>query len=120
MLQNNTRKINKMMAVTLAFCSLSMISLLVLNFLHIYQFEKNIILIISIIGFCTTLSPIILFKCKVSDEFLKYYMLFGMAILIGALGCFNGIGIYITYVLVPLASCLYFEHRFTKICYTFS
>lgn len=120
MLQNNTRKINKMMAVTLAFCSLSMIALLVLNFLHIYQFEKNIILIISIIGFCTTLSPIILFKCKVSDEFLKYYMLFWMSILIGALGCFNGIGIYITFVLVPVASCLYFDRRFTMICSAFS
>lgn len=120
MLQDNTKKINRMIAITLAICSFSMVSLLLLNLIGIFNFESRLIWIISSVGFVTTFSPIILYKCNVPDSFLKYYMFFLMAILVGLLGCFNGIGIYITFIAVPVASCLYFDRKFTWICSSFS
>ena len=120
MLESNTKKINRKIAVTLAFCSFSMISLLILNAIDIFTFSSSLVAIIASVGLITTFSPIILYQCGVPDEFLKYYMFFWMALLVGLLGCFNGIGIYITFVAVPVASCLYFDHKFTIICATFS
>lgn len=42
------------------------------------------------------------------------------AIFIGILGTNVGIGIYITYILVPVFSCLYFDPKFTKKISAFS
>ena len=43
------------------------------------------------------------------DRLLRDYMLFMAAVFIGILGTNNHIGVYITYVLVPILGCLYFE-----------
>ena len=47
---------------------------------------------------------------------MKYYMLILVSIFIGILGTSKHIGVYITYILVPVFSCLYFEpHLVIKI-----
>lgn len=115
MLGDNTRKINGMIVRSLAVCSVLLLFLIGLKIIGIFNFDRDIILTIGILGMIATISPSILYKLKVPDDFLKYYMLFLISILIGALGRFNGIGIYITFVLVPIASCLYFDERLTMI-----
>lgn len=120
MLNSNTKKINKMIAVTLAICSLAMVILLGMNFVGFFNFEMSVLLTIGIVGSITTFTPIILYMLNVPDDFLKYYMMLWMSILIGMLGCYNGIGIYISFIIVPVASCLYFDRRFTTICTFFS
>ena len=59
-------------------------------------------------GSVVAISPSILIRF-LSDNALKYYMLVMAALLIGLLGTNNHIGVYITYALVPIASCLYFD-----------
>lgn len=44
---------------------------------------------------------------------MRYYMIILVAVFIGVLGTNNHIGVYITYALVPIYSCLYFEPAFT-------
>lgn len=59
-------------------------------------------------GSVVAISPSILIRF-LSGNALKYYMLVMAALLIGLLGTNNHIGVYITYALVPIASCLYFD-----------
>ena len=120
MLKDNTRKINEMIARNLAICSIVVVSLLLSDYIDIFNFEKTLVLVIGGVGFFVTLSPIVLYICNVPDDFLKYYMLILLALLIGIMGTFNGIGIYITFVLVPIASCLYFERKLTVMTIIFS
>ena len=119
-MENNTHRINKQVAGVMAACAFVFACLLVLNRFSIFSFGRDLSLVLAVVGFWTTLSPIVLYVLKVPDRFLKYYMSIMMAILIGTLGCFNDIGIYITFVLVPVASCLYFDAGYTVFCSVFS
>lgn len=120
MLQENTKKINETIANSLAMCTLAIIALLFCDIMDIFNFESKLKFVIIVWGSVTTLSPFILNKLNVPDEFLKYYILFVLATFIGALATFNGIGIYILFVLAPTVSCLYFDPKLTRICSTFS
>lgn len=111
---DNTHKLNKQIAITMAACTAFLVCLLLLDFFSVFNFSKRLMFAIPLVGFPTLISPLVLYLLKVPDKFLKYYMSVALSILIGMFGCFNDIGIYITFVLVPIASCLYFD-----ICYTF-
>lgn len=115
MSKRNTHEVNKIIAKGLAVCSLVVITLLLTSYLGIFQFSLQLRIMIGVEGLLTTLSPIIFLKIGMKDEILKYYMLTMVSMLIGILGTDNGIGIYITYILVPVLSCLYFDKRFTLI-----
>lgn len=80
--------------------------------LGVFEFGKNYTLIILIAGLIITLSPSI-FIHFLSDNAMRYYMIILVAVFIGVLGTNNHIGVYITYALVPIYSCLYFEPAFT-------
>ncbi|MBQ2406942.1 MAG: response regulator [Lachnospiraceae bacterium] len=112
MYKKNTREVNHIVAMSLLVCSVVIAALSGFTFFDIYDFNSKIMASLKTVGFLTTLSPVLLYKLKVNDTFLKYYMLIITSVLIGLLGCFNGIGIYITYVLVPILSCLYFDKKF--------
>ena len=113
MLKENMKQVNKIIATTLAWCSFVMIALVFTEIVGIFKFPHLVRGTIIIVGAMTTIVPYILLKLKVSDIFLKYYMLVALSILIGTLGTSNSLGIYITYVLVPIVSCLYFDKVFT-------
>lgn len=116
----NIHKLNRQIATTMAVCSLFLLCMLLLDFFSVFNFSKQLMFAISLVGFPILLSPIILYFFKVPDKFLKFYMSIALSILIGMLGCFNGIGIYITFILVPVASCLYFDIKYTIFCSVFS
>lgn len=116
MLEQNTKEINKKMVKSLALCAIVITGLIVCKMFDLYSFEGGLFYVLVYMGYLTTLSPAILYLLKVPDDFLKYYMSVMMTIFISALGCYNGIGIYITFVLVPVSSCLYFERTYTVIC----
>ena len=116
MLQKNAERVNKIICYSLAACSIAFLILIVTYNLGIFGFEQNLLYTIVFFGFFTTLSPIILYNLNVPSNFIKYYSLFVVAILIGQLGTYTSIGIYITYVLVPVISCIYYDKKFTVIC----
>ena len=113
MIKEGEREVNRILSTVLLICAGALITLILLVIMGIFNFSPRILRIIIIAGIPTTLFPKILYKLKVSDGFLKYYMLIMLSIFIGSLGTQTGIGIYITYIVVPLASCLYFSKRFT-------
>jgi len=108
-------ELNRRVAKTLAICSLAMIALLLLDVFGIYNFSRGLMYVIGYIGLFVCLSPIVLVVLNVPDEFLKYYMFTCISVLISAMACFNDIGIFLTFMVVPVLSLLYFNKRFTLI-----
>lgn len=105
--------INTRIANSMACCSIFAFVLPLLNYMKVFEFDEELIFLIPLVGLTTTLTPFIFLKLKLSDSFLKHYIAVVLSILIGSIGCFRGIGIYILFMLVPLVSCLYFDRRFT-------
>ena len=115
MFKDNTKQVNRVLAQSLLWCSLGLIALLITNYMGLLHFKTNLLMIIVIAGFMACCMPFILFKAGVPDNFLKYYIHISVSILIGLMGMNNSVGIYITFILVPIISCLYFDRRFTLI-----
>lgn len=115
MFKDNTKQVNRVLAQSLLWCSLGLIALLITNYMGLFHFKTNLLMIIVIAGFMACCMPFILFKTGVPDIFLKYYIHISVSILIGLMGMNNSVGIYITFILVPIISCLYFDRRFTLI-----
>ena len=112
MFEKNTKQVNRIMSRLFAVATLAILILVSFSYLGIFEFGKEYTLIILIAGLIITLSPSILIR-YLSDNAMRYYMIILAAIFIGVLGTNNHIGVYITYALVPVYSCLYFEPAFT-------
>lgn len=119
-MQQDIKRINRQMAITMLACSSIVTILLICKLVGMFDFPFELTLIVGIVGYITTLTPIIFYKLNVPDNFLRAYMAIWMSLFIGTVGCFNAIGIYITFVLVPVSSCLYFDRTYTRFCIIFS
>ena len=121
MIDNNTKQVNELLAKALSYCAIALVALLLINAFGIFDFSKFIRYTIIFVGVPATLLPTLLCKLNVSERFIKHFMMVSLSLVIGLLGSQNGIGIYITYILVPVASCLYFSYKFTAyistLCY---
>lgn len=116
LLDQNTKEVNKKLSISLAFCSIFMWVLILLSTVWpVFNFDKNLQLLIAILGTFCTLSPLALYFLKVPDLLLKIYLMISMQALVTMLGTNHSIGIYITFVLVPIASCAYLEPTFNRI-----
>lgn len=116
LLDRNTKEINKKLSISLAVCSLMMWALILMSTVWpVFEFGKNLKLMIAILGSICTLSPLLLYILKVPDLFLKIYIMISIQVLVTMLGTQNAIGIYITFILVPIASCAYLEPIFNRI-----
>lgn len=113
MFEKNTAQVNKLIAKMFAFCSIAVLALAVLSWTGVFEFGRSYTLIVLIAGLIITVSPSLLIK-KLPDKILRNYMLIALSVFIGVLGTNNHIGIYITYALVPIFSCLYFDPKFTR------
>ena len=86
--------------------------LVLLSHLGIFEFGRRYTEVIFVAGLITAISPHILIHF-VSDNVMRYLMMISVSLFIGVLGTSNHIGVYITYALVPIFSCLYFDPGFT-------
>ena len=112
MLENNTRQINKVIARMFMVCSAALLTMVVLSLTGVFEFGIGYTLFVLIPGLFITVSPSILIRFT-PPTFMKYYMLIMASIFIGVIGISNHVGVYITYALVPMFSCLYFEPALT-------
>ena len=110
MFEKNTKQVNGIMAKMFAVGSVFIILMVVLSYFGIFEFGAQYTKIVFVAGIVVSLSPSIL-KRILPENVMKYYMLIMLSIFIGVLGTNNHIGIYITYALVPIFSCLYFEPK---------
>lgn len=73
-----------------------------------FEFGTSYTYFVIIVGLLVSLSPKILSRF-LSDNIMKYYMFISAFVFISVMGANGHIGIYITYALVPIVSCLYFK-----------
>lgn len=108
MLEKNTKQVNQMLARIYARCTVAILILVSCSCLGIFEFGRNYTILILVAGLLLSTTPNLLIR-YLPDNVMKYYMLILVSIFIGILGTSNHIGVYITYILVPVFSCLYFE-----------
>ncbi|MCI5856891.1 MAG: hypothetical protein MR016_05935 [Agathobacter sp.] len=108
MLEKNTKQVNRMMTWIFAMCAIPILIMVVCSHYGVFEFGTEYTRTVFIAGLLLSISPSVL-RYILPEGALKYYMLGMAAIFIGILGTSNHIGIYITYILVPVLSCLYFE-----------
>ena len=70
-MKNNIHKLNQQIVFTMARCSLILVCLQILKMLSIFEFGGALYVVITAGGFFVTLSPLVLWYLKVSDNFLK-------------------------------------------------
>lgn len=111
MFEKNTRQVNNAIANMFLLFSVAVILIAILSIVGFFEFGNIYTIIILIVGIIITITPKI-FIYFMPENFMRYYMLITASIFIGGIGTNNHIGIYITYILVPVLSCLYFEPEF--------
>ena len=99
-----------MIANMFAAGSVVILILVVCSEIGIFEFGRVYTRILLCAGLVIALSPSFLIHF-LPDNVTRYYMLGMAAVLIGFLGTNNHIGVYMTYALVPVVSCLYFEPK---------
>ena len=119
MFEKNTQQINRVIATMLAACSAAILAMIVLAEVGLFEFGTKYTLLLAILGPVVCILPKLLLRCLPSC-FMKYYMMLTVAVFIGLIGTNAHIGVYITYALVPVLSCLYFEPPFVLKASTFS
>ena len=110
-LGRNTTQVNEVMANILLACTPVIILLTGLSMVGFFEFGRTYSEVLLFVGLFVCLTPRVFIHLLPAD-FMKYYMMISVAVFIGVIGADRNIGVYITYVLVPVLSCLYFEPMF--------
>lgn len=106
--ERNIRQINRIVANIMAICSVVILLMTFLSVTGFFEFGTSYTYFVIIVGLLVSLSPKILSRF-LSDNIMKYYMFISAFVFIGVMGANGHIGIYITYALVLIVSCLYFK-----------
>jgi len=105
---------NKIVAKVLLFMPIIFPVILIFNLLHIFRIPYNALAIFAAAGIIVCSTPMIMLKMKISHTFLKYYSVTVIALLICMLASESTVGIWITYPLSMLLTCLYYDKKLTK------
>lgn len=91
------------------------------TFFNIFETDYLFCLLITVVALVEWAIDFNLCKRDEYFEITKYFGLISVAILIGIMATQFTVGIYITYMLIPILSCMYLDSRFTRnisiLCY---
>lgn len=110
---NNAKEVTQMVCRVMAYAFCIYPVMLLLNVIGLFKFSNRVVILISVVGILCTLSPYILMQFVKNQIFLKYYAMFCIITIVSVLGTEYYVGIYITYIIAPIVSCLYFDKKFT-------
>lgn len=110
----NDAKVNRQLAKVLLWMTLVFPVLFVLTAAKVFWIKYPDLIRLSIIGIFCTLGPSILQKWgRVPIEAMKYINVLAVGFIVMLLGMNSAIGIYISFALAQLLSCMYFNKKFT-------
>ena len=104
------------------FCALVAGPLIALgSFFHVFETSYWFCLVVTVISLIEWLIDYRLCKNEKYCKLTKYFGLFSVAVLIGVTATQFSIGIYISYMFIPIVSCMYLDSKLTRnismICY---
>lgn len=110
---NNEKEVTQMVCRVMAYAFCIYPVMLLLNVIGLFKFSNRVVILISVVGILCTLSPFILMQFVKNQTFLKYYAMLCIITIVSVLGTEYYVGIYITYIIAPIVSCMYFDKKFT-------
>jgi len=88
--------------------------LLVASIAGLFRIPMSFFMVVIPLGFIVTFFPSFLLKTNAQISTIKYVCVISIGLIIGILASNRDVGVYITYILMPLLSALYFDKKFTK------
>lgn len=111
--EQNDAKVNKRMTKVLLWMTLVFPALFGLTAAGIFWIDYGDLTRLTIIGSFCTVGPFILQKLGVPVKVMKYVGVLAVGFIIMLLGMNSAIGIYISFGMAQLFSCMYFDKKFT-------
>lgn len=112
--ERNDAKVCKKLTKVLRYMTLVFPVLFLATAAGIFQIKYDDLAALSAFGCICTLGPGVLQKIGVSVRVMKYVSVIAIGVLVMLLGGNSAIGIYMTYGLAMLLSCMFFDKKFTK------
>lgn len=111
--EQNDAKVNKRMTKVLLWMTLVFPALFGLTAAGIFWIDYGALTRLSIIGVFCTIGPFVLEKLGVPVKVMKYIGVLAVGFIVMLLGMNSSVGIYMTYGIALLFSCMYYDKRFT-------
>lgn len=111
--EQNDEKVNKRLTKVLLWMTLVFPVLFVLTAAGIFWIDYGALIRLTIIGCFCTIGPFVLSKLNVPVKVMKYVGVLSVGFIVMLLGMNSSIGIYITFGIAQLFSCMYFDKKFT-------
>ncbi|MDE6709195.1 MAG: hypothetical protein K2J76_01760, partial [Oscillospiraceae bacterium] len=111
--EQNDAKVNKRMTKVLIWMTLVFPALFALTAAGVFWIKYSDLIRLSIIGCFCTIGPFVMQKLGVPVKIMKYVGVLAVGFIIMMLGINSSVGIYITYGMAQLFSCMYFDKKFT-------
>lgn len=108
----NDRSVTKTLVKILLGMTVIFPLMWLLSGINVFSYSNTYLIIMTCVGCFVTLTPIILFKLGLNPKFLKYYCIIAIQTVVTVMGACT-FGIYMTYALTLLFSCMYFSVKFT-------
>ncbi len=112
--EENDIKVCKNLTKVLRWMTLVFPVLFLATAAGIFQIKYYDLAVLSAIGCVCTLGPGVLQKIGVPVRTMKYVSVMSVGLIVMLLGGNSAIGIYMTYGLAMLFSCMFFDKKFTK------
>lgn len=109
----NDAKVNKRLTKVLLWMTLVFPALFILTAAKVFWIKYNDLIVLSIIGCICTVGPFFLQKLGAPVKVMKYVNVLSVGFIVMLLGTNSAVGIYMTYGLAMLFSCMYFNKKFT-------
>lgn len=111
--ESNNQKVCKRLAKVLFWMTLVFPVLFLATAAGAFQIRYGDLAVLSVIGCFCTLGPTVLQKIGVPVAVMKYISVLAVGFIVMLLGGNSAIGIYMTYGLAMLFSCMFYDKKFT-------
>lgn len=111
--EQNNLKVCKRLAKVLLWMTLVFPVLFLATAAGAFQIKYTDLAVLSAIGCVCTIGPTILQKIGIPVEVMKYVSVLAVGFIVMLLGGNSAIGIYMTYGLAMLFSCMFYDRKFT-------
>ncbi len=111
--EQNNRNVCKRLAKVLLWMTLVFPVLFLATAAGVFQIRYPDLAVLSAVGCVCTLGPTVLQKAGVPASVMKYVSVLAVGFVVMLLGGNSAIGIYMTYGLAMLFSCMFFDKKFT-------
>lgn len=112
--EKNDEKVCESLANVLKWMTLVFPVLFLATALGVFQIQYKDLAVLTPIGCVCTLGPWIARRAGVPARIMKYVSVLAVGLVVMLLGGNSAIGIYMTYGLAMLFSCMFFDKQFTK------